>query len=120
MTPSAFARFIQADPRVYDRKNITLDPRWIAKQERYAELTGGMGQDYDYRLATKRDDRGHGGDVGKLPWHPTFSTQSAFSTHKQPGGVWGQGTFQPTPRQDTPRFRDYMQEVEPNIQIIRN
>ena len=123
MTKSAFSRFIKADPRVYDGDGMTISDKWAQQQELYAKMTGSMGQDYDYRIMGKPDERGHGSDAGKLPWHPTFSTQSAFSTPQQPGGVWGRDksgtTFRPTDRMKGEFFEEYMKNRERNVRIVR-
>jgi len=123
MNQKTLSRFLKADPRIYDMKNTTVNPKWIAEQELIAEATGGMGQDYDYSMMINRDNRGHGTDKGKLPWHPTFSTQSAFSTPTQPGGVWGHdktgNTFKPTDRMNDRYFQEYMHRMEPNVRIIK-
>ncbi len=123
MPQSAFMRFIQANPRMYDIPGQTTSDRWIGQQEIRHEALGEMAQDYDYGMMNGRGANGHGGDAGKLPWHPTYSTQSAFSTQGDPGGIWGEDatgtTFRPMPRQDTEYFRNYMQDVEPNVRIVR-
>jgi len=123
MTKSAFLRFVKADPSMYDGDGMTISDKWAQQQELYAKMTGSMGQDYDYRMMGKPDARGHGADAGKLPWHPTFSTQSAFSTPKQPGGVWGHDkrgdTFKPTERMNDRFFQEYMLREEPNVRVIK-
>ena len=52
----------------------------------------GMG-DYDYRAAFLAGEKQnpftkHINDVGKLPSHPTFSSESSYSNEKTPGGKW--------------------------------
>jgi len=51
--------------------------------DRNARETQSMGPDYDYALAAKAglkvDNRGHLGDIGKLPNHPTYSGQSYYA-----------------------------------------
>ena len=57
----------------------------------------GEGQQYDYRgywnknkdfIAEGSVDSGHLPDTWKMPGHPTFSTQSVYSTQETPGGQW--------------------------------
>lgn len=57
-------------------------------------------QYYDYRGFWKNEDRDgilkdnpevHFYDTYKQPGHPTFSTESKYSTKKQPGGTWSTG-----------------------------
>ena len=95
--------------------------------EENARMSGGMGLDYDYSkddpTARLLDPRGHGSDKGKLPWHPTFSTESDYSTPQNPGGRWGHDvfgdTFTPSAKQKGSAFREYMREVEPDVRLIR-
>ena len=121
MEASAFNRFIRASPDKYKRGDMQLLSKYIRDQELYARITGGIGEDYDYGYAGEVDERGHLTDAGKLPWHPTFSNQSAFVTEENPGGIWGHDsggdTFEPTDRMKTKRFYDYMKHVEPNVRI---
>jgi hypothetical protein len=61
-------------------------------------------------------------DEFKLPNHPTFSTNSKYSTPEQPGGEWKQENntwhFYASPHnlQNTPpeQLRQYFDKVEPN------
>lgn len=62
----------------------------LGSNEAIARATNGIGPDYDYSKAGKLDGRGHSSDAGKLPWHPTFSTQSKYSTNDNLGGTWGE------------------------------
>ena len=41
----------------------------------------GDGGDYIDMGNLSMNEFGHGGDEGKLPWHPSFSNQSAFATN---------------------------------------
>jgi hypothetical protein len=120
---SSFNRLLRANQYKYDIPGQTTSDEWIGRQEQIAELTGGLGQDYDYSMMNGRAENGHGSDRGKLPWHPTFSTQSAFSTAQDPGGVWGRDgaydSFTPTQKQDTEYFRKYMMSEEPDVKVIR-
>jgi len=100
--------------------------------EDIARHTDGMGLDYDYGLAAKAivegkakglADNGHSTDVGKLPWHPTFSQESGYSNSKTPGGVWDKyGNYRPSVQMATDgRVRglsEYFREVEPNGKLL--
>jgi hypothetical protein len=39
---------------------------------------------------------GHSDDIGKLPWHKTFSNQSAYSNENFIGGMWDGNDFTPS------------------------
>ena len=53
-----------------------------------ARVTHQLGPNYDYSVFSgKQDSRGHSGDIGKLPWHPTYSDQSAYKGFG-PQGIW--------------------------------
>lgn len=54
-----------------------------------AKATGGIYGDYDYGAGGIQGANGHYGDIGKLPWHPTFSNESKYSNAETPGGAWG-------------------------------
>ena len=128
MESSAFKRLLKATPDKYKRENMQLMPQWMSDQELYAELTGGVGQDYDYGMMQKRDDRGHSTDKGKLPWHPTFSNQSAFTSKGSPGGQWenveGRETYTPDftqlSNQSPKELLKYMDEVEPDTMLMKH
>jgi len=85
------------------------------------------------------DTRGHQSDGsngyykgGKLPWHPTFSNESPFSTNKYQGGKWskdynGDGKIRDvyTPSldminngMDIKRLNDYFKRSEPDANIV--
>jgi len=73
----ALAKYMAENPS-------TTDPRIVGERtlglwDRAARESGGMGPDYDYGFAGKLDGRGHAVDDGKLPTHPTFSTQSHYA-----------------------------------------
>jgi len=53
-----------------------------------ARLMGTVGEDYDYGMSAGAGTFGHYTDAGKLPWHPTFSTESKYASAKLPGGKW--------------------------------
>ena len=97
--------------------------------EESARLGSRKGLDYDYGMSDPMtrllDGRGHGSDKGKLPWHPTFSNQSAFANKNYPGGEWGRDfmgdTFTPSDKQmgNLDALRSYMTQQEPNVRITR-
>jgi hypothetical protein len=92
--------------------------------EENGRLSNGLGVDYDYSRSGSVDNRGHSSDAGKLPWHPTFSTQSDYSTPRDPGGRWSRDvfgeTFTPSAKQQGLAFQEYMNEVEPNVRIVKD
>jgi len=62
-------------------------------------MNSGVYGDYDYGACGKKeqaagkcskeaDDKGHYTDLGKLPYHPTFSNESKYSNAQTPGGSW--------------------------------
>lgn len=54
-----------------------------------AKATGGVYGDYDYGAGgIQQGVDGHYGDIGKMPWHATFSNESKYSTVETPGGIW--------------------------------
>ena len=70
--------------------------------DNYAKAMERISLDYDYGLAGAQGEDGHYTDLGKLPWHPTFSNESAYASEANPGGVWGkavdgQDTYTPSP-----------------------
>jgi hypothetical protein len=62
------------------------------------------------------DASGHASDVGKLPWHPTFSNESLFASNNAnpniglaAGGRWDDSVFYPSRWQmQQPRYIDMM------------
>ena len=97
-----------------------------------AKKTGSWSGDYDYGKSDMiQASNGHYSDSGKLPWHPTFSTESEYSSPEFRGGTWSRQT-EPndvfdtygkdvyTPSEDmikagtTKGLVDYMQTREPN------
>ena len=91
----AYAKsIIEKDPQQFmEGKDIGLWDQ-VARKQR------GLGPDYDYSMATALDSRGHAGDIGKLPNHPTFSDESAYSgTSGLVGGHWNGNVFTPAPWQ---------------------
>lgn len=126
-------------------KNQQINDIIRAVDER-ARATNNIGPDYDYSVAAaynnSPDTRGHLSDIGKLPWHPTFSNQSAYSKqhqleNKHPlvkyanpnkapvGGVWSEynGIVTYTPSQEMVQkgyiggLAKYMKLVEPDAKL---
>jgi len=92
-----------------------------------------ISDDYDLRRAWAMQGggsfaEGHLPDTGgKLPNHPTFSTESPYSTPQTPGGVWaqlpdGRWTFWPSQTNadqfGIARLQDYFSRVEPNSLLM--
>ncbi len=94
----AYAQKVMADdPTKY------MTGEEIGAWDKQARISKGLGPDYDYGMESTADNRGHLGDVGKLPNHPTFSDQSAYSgkVNGLTGGVWNGNTFTPASWQQT-------------------
>ena len=53
-----------------------------------AKALGHIYGDYDYGMDKQAGLYGHYSDKGKLPYHPTFSNESAYATKDKPGGSW--------------------------------
>ena len=99
------------------------------EREDLAKRTGSWGRDYDYGKSDMiQAANGHYSDSGKLPWHPTFSTESAYSSPEFKGGTWStpEGSmtgYVYTPSQDmikagtTEGLIEYMQKNEPNVEL---
>ena len=101
--------------------------------EKLAKIIGGIGHDYDYGAQVRLENKpltasanGHFSDIGKLPNHPTFSTQSAYNTPEYPGGIWNldknnNHTFTPSPQMinsgATEGLAEYMRRVEPDVKL---
>lgn len=92
-----------------------------------AKLLGGISGDYDYGQDREAGAQGHYSDKGKMPWHPTFSEESNYSTDKYSGGTWskdadGKDVF--VPSQDMVQagavrgLAEYFKRVEPNGKLI--
>ena len=83
-----------------DRYNTKLTPAEEKAYQAWAKAEGRERDVYDYDLrgawrelqsgSMSEDERGHLGDKYKKPNHPTFSTQSKYSTAETPGGVWSE------------------------------
>ena len=61
-----------------------------ALQDYNARALGEIFGDYDYSKADEVNRFGHSTDLGKLPWHPTFSDQSAYNSLATPAGHWNE------------------------------
>lgn len=93
----------------YAQKVMADDPtKYMTGEEidawdKQARISKGLGPDYDYGMESTADNRGHLGDIGKLPNHPTFSDQSAYSgkVNGLTGGAWNGNTFTPASWQQT-------------------
>jgi hypothetical protein len=69
----------------------------------------------------------HFNDIGKLPSHPTFSTESAYSKPGSVGGVWtdrgnDKWDFAPSAtnlRHNTvENIREYLRNSDPNVNLV--
>ena len=69
--------FLANDQRTIDEKLSQLN----VAQALGGKNFHGDGADYIDMGNLSMNSDGHGGDEGKLPWHPTFSNQSAFATN---------------------------------------
>ena len=78
----------------------------IREWDNNAREMGSVGPSYDYTNSGTTAANGHSSDIGKLPWHVTFSDQSAY--HNRPelgnvkGGTWVGETYTMLPSQETP------------------
>ena len=95
----------------------------LGNSDKLARLLGIIGPDYDYSKTSGIDSRGHSTDLGKLPWHPTFSQESAYSSPEFIGGVWNQnGNYTPSLDMINAGFTHglgrYMRRVEPNSKLL--
>lgn len=60
--------------------------------EKVAIMSRGISGGYDYgKSDLVQATNGHYSDSGKLPYHPTFSTDSKYSNSEFKGGEWSQG-----------------------------
>lgn len=107
--------------------NIPIDTRLdLAKSKERDDLakqTRSWSGDYDYGKSDMiQAANGHYDDSGKLPWHPTFSTESVYSSPDFKCGEWTQqnGKDVYTPSKDminaglTKGLSKYMGTIEPN------
>ena len=112
--------------------DIRLQLAQSKEREDLAKLTRSLGRDYDYGKSDMiQAANGHYSDSGKLPWHPTFSTESAYSSPEFKGGTWtkdhGQNTMYPkliyTPSEDmikagtTKGLEEYMRTRELDVEL---
>jgi hypothetical protein len=106
--------------------DIRLDLAQSKEREDLAKLTGSWGRDYDYGKSDMiQAANGHYSDSGKLPWHPTFSTESAYSSPEFKGGEWKEidGKMTYTPSEDmikagtTKGLEEYMRTREPGVEL---
>ena len=115
--------------------DLRLDLAKSKIRDDLAKQTGSWSGDYDYGKSDKiQAANGHYSDSGKLPWHPTFSTESAYSSPEFKGGTWtednGPNTmYNPnpkvtyTPSEDmikagtTKGLEEYMRTREPDVEL---
>ena len=81
--------------------------------ESLAKVLGGISGDYDYGKGKEANSVGHQTDKGKLPWHPTFSNESAYASEGNPGGSWGNvdGKWVFTPSQQQMQTPGYVESL---------
>ena len=115
--------------------DLRLDLAKSKIRDDLAKQTNSWSGDYDYGKSDKiQAANGHYSDSGKLPWHPTFSTESAYSSPEFKGGTWtedhGPNTmYNPnpkvtyTPSEDmikagtTKGLEEYMRTREPDVEL---
>ena len=115
--------------------DLRLDLAKSKIRDNLAKQTGSWSGDYDYGKSDQiQAANGHYSDSGKLPWHPTFSTESAYSSPEFKGGTWtedhGPNTmYNPnpkvtyTPSEDmikagtTKGLEEYMRTREPGVEL---
>lgn len=115
------------------RYNTPLSPQeerafqqWAVKQKRAGDT-----YDYDLRGAWKTSAQeatnGHLPDTWKKPNHPTFSSESRYSSAQMPGGKWIEGkggawVFQASPYNVRAMTREglerYFREAEPDAHLV--
>jgi hypothetical protein len=110
---------LEIDKRDFTKKNnmqlSDADEKRFQQKIASGELRKGDLYDYDVRAwmmsGDSPDARGHGSDIGKKPNHPTFSTESMYSSPESMGGQWsknaitGEDMF--TPSHDNFKYRNY-------------
>ena len=103
--------------------DLRLDLAKSKERDDLAKQTRSWSGDYDYGKSDMiQAANGHYNDSGKLPWHPTFSTQSVYSSPDFKGGEWtqqnGMDVYTPSPDMIkaglTKGLGKYMKNVEPN------
>lgn len=100
--------------------------KWLEKNSKQLDLF-----DYDLRGAWKdgiaKDPQGHLPDTYKKPNHPTFSSESQYSSQMMPGGQWskssdGKWAYKPSPLNlqmyGPDGLQDYFQRVEPDSTLL--
>lgn len=130
-----------ADEYFKSKFNTKLTPEEEAKYGEWAKKNGKDPDretiDYDLRGAWKKGaelgENGHLTDEFKKPNHPTFSDQSKYHGKSAPwggsyvGGKWseenGKTRYQPSrtmlnKTHDLDRLKSYMQENEPDVELI--
>ena len=104
-----------------------MDEGLAAMYVALAKANGTVQGNYDYGAGGTQAANGHYTDIGKLPWHPTFSDESKYSTDSFKGGTWGNdslATYSYTPSLDqikagyTNGLYEYMKRVEPNTRLV--
>lgn len=104
--------------------DLRLDFAKSKERDDLAKQTRSWSGDYDYGKSDMfQAANGHYSDSGKLPWHPTFSIESAYSIPEFKGGEWTQqnGKDVYTPSKDminaglTKGLGKYIGTVEPNV-----
>ena len=96
--------------------------------EKVARMSGGISGDYDYGKSDMiQAANGHYSDSGKLPYHPTFSTDSKYSNSEFKGGEWSQdsdGRHMYSPSEDminsgyAKGLGKYFSAVEPDNSLV--
>lgn len=125
-----------ADPHDFTNKyNTKLTPDEEKEYQAWAKAEGRERDTYDYDLrgawkelksgTMSEDERGHLGDKYKKPNHPTFSTQSKYSSAETPGGVWSEenGRTVYTPSEFVRKgmgdenLKAYFSRFEPDVEL---
>ena len=106
--------------------DLRLDLARSKARDDLAKKTGSWSGDYDYGKSDQiQAANGHYSDSGKLPWHQTFSTESAYNSPEFKGGTWTEdhGKTVYTPSEDmikagtTKGLVDYMRTREPGVEL---
>ena len=110
-----------------------LDPRQEAAFQQWARAKNRLGdlEDYDMRGAWQanvgQSGNGHYPDTYKKPNHPTFSTESQYSTPQHMGGTWQPAggdswVYWASPQNLEGRgvsgLADYFRRVEPDSTVV--
>ena len=125
-------------PDLTERYNTTLSPKeeadfqkWIAAEsKKQGHDVAQALVDYDLRGLFKENggfgENGHAMDKYKKPNHPTFSSDSVYSTSDTPGGEWKNNgekwSFTPSETnikmQSAAGLRDYFSRREPGVELV--